>query len=154
MPGTSAQEKTRNSPSNYIYHKHRLQDIGTHHTQYEWNITTSCLTINMGFVNVDRVKLNSFKLSTAVRSASMSVARSTLCCWTSQRCLTKCPTTIWQPNSTTTVCEGRCWNGWRASWAAAHRKWSWMGKVFIGCSRLWRPTGTDLYLHLSSSFAT
>ena len=51
------------------------------------NITTSCMT-----TNASPVKLNSSKLTTILPSVSTRLTRSTLCCWTSQRRLTKCPT--------------------------------------------------------------
>ena len=49
---------------------------------------------------------------------------------------------VLQPNSIIVICEGRHWNGWKAFWAAAHRKWSRKGKVFIGPNDLRRPAGT------------
>ena len=45
----------------------------------------------MAFINVGPVKRNLFKLSTTLRSASTTVAISTLCCWTSQRRFDKVP---------------------------------------------------------------
>ena len=128
----------------HIIHSHLMNHLERH------NILSDH---QHGFRKSNLVRRNSFNLLTTLRIGTMRVARSTLCCWTSQRRLTKCSTTIWQPNSNTTVCEGRRWNGWKAFWAVANRKCSWKGKS-LHRPQLPQASHRDLFLPPSSSFAT